>query len=207
MRSVLVAARADVAPNELSNDRSGAAGLIFAGGRSSRMGTDKALIDIGGEPLISRVLRAVRSLHPVVIVGGQSENFQALDASWCGDEHPGDGPLGALITGMHVVRSKIVVGVACDLPNLAPQHVQQLVEQLQRSTACVAAPLVSGTHQWHVAAWQRDCLPQLETAFSRGERSLRRVALELGVVSVVFADNTSFVDVDTPDDFTQAFPE
>lgn len=196
-----------MAPEPLSQPRSDAAGLIFAGGQSSRMGTDKALMDVQGEPLINRVRRALVLLDPVVVVGGRAEDFDGVTERWCADEHPGQGPLGALITGMRVVGEDIVVGAACDLPNLSSTHVGALVDQLRSTTAGVAAPLVGGTHQWHVAAWRRSRLPQLEHAFARGERSLRRVAVELGVVSVVFTNTAGFVDLDTPDDVAQAFPE
>ncbi len=196
-----------MASNELTRDRAPAAGLILAGGRSKRMGVNKALLDVGGAPLITRVLGAFDTLTPVVIVGGRHEDFKDLDAAWCGDEQPGEGPLGALISGMHQLQAEIVVAAACDLPHLASNSVEQLIDELRRSSAGVAAPLVSGTHQWHVAAWRRAGLESLELAFARGERSLRHVANELGVVSVVFADNANFVDVDTPDDFSRAFPE
>ena len=196
-----------MAPNQLNNVVTPAAGLLFTGGRSARMGVDKALIDVEGEPLVSRVLRALDVLVPVVIVGGRQEDFGDLDALWCADLYPGEGPLGALISGMHQVRCDTVVAVACDLPHLTSNSVEVLVNQLVTSGGAVAVPLVAGRHQWHVAAWRRDQLAILEDAFLRGVRSLYRVAAELGVVSVVFADSNEFLDVDTPDDLSRAFPE
>ncbi len=206
MRVVLAAARAHVASIKLTRDRSLTAGLVFAGGQSTRMGADKAVLHVDGQPLIARVLTALGGLSTVVIVGGNEDDFRELDVRWLADAHPGEGPLGALITGMKHVAAEHVVAAACDLPHLRASIVDELIGQLRSSGAQVATPLIAGTHQWHVAAWSNDALPALEDAFSRGERSLRSAANELDVVSVVFASQREFDDVDTPDDLARAFP-
>ncbi len=171
------------------------------------MGVDKALLRVDGQPLIARVLRALHGLGTVVIVGGNEDDFREMEVPWLADAHPGEGPLGALITGMKHVDAEVVVATACDLPFLRADIVDELIRQLRSSGAQVAAPLIAGTYQWHVAAWSHDAVPTLEAAFSRGERSLRGAVNELDVVSVVFASPRDFADVDTPDDFARAFPE
>lgn len=207
MRVVLAAARADVASINLIGDRSPTAGLVFAGGQSTRMGLDKAVLHVDGQPLIARVLTALCGLGAVAIVGGNEDDFREMDVRWLADAHPGEGPLGALITGMKHVEAEVVVAAACDLPHLRADIVDELIWQLRSSGAQVATPLIGGTYQWHIAAWSNDALPALEAAFSRGVRSLRGAASGLNVVSVVFASHRDFDDVDTPDDLARAFPE
>ena len=78
-------------------------GAILAGGQSERMGFNKALLEIDGEPLIAKVARV---LNEVVvgnfqIVGGDSATFTSLGYSCLSDEYPGEGPLGGIITALN----------------------------------------------------------------------------------------------------------
>jgi molybdopterin-guanine dinucleotide biosynthesis protein A len=186
--------------------RAESAGLVFVGGRSSRLGVDKATLDIGGDRLVSRVIRALSIVDEVLVVGGDAGTFQEMAVGWCGDAYPGEGPLGALLSGFGCVDHDVVVACACDLANLTSSSLDMLLYERRRSGAAAAVPLISGRLQWHVAVWHRRALPVLEQAFQAGERSLHRAARTLDLVAVVLPYGDEFLDIDTPEDLRRLLP-
>ncbi len=75
-------------------------GAVLAGGESSRMGTDKAFIAVDGEPMVLRAARTLQEAgaQPTVVVGGDEPRLKQLGLATLADDHPGEGPLGAVIT-------------------------------------------------------------------------------------------------------------
>ena len=72
------------------------AGAVLTGGRSSRMGRDKATLPVDGVPMAARVADALRraGAEPVLAVGGDQAALEALGLTWVADRHPGEGPSG-----------------------------------------------------------------------------------------------------------------
>lgn len=161
------------------------------------------MLDVGGRPLIAGVLDALSALDTVTVVGGDEADFLSFHVGWCADETPGQGPLGALLSGWHAVDAAVVVAAACDLPSVNGETVAEIVRQRARTDADLCVPLIGGQKQWHLAAWSISALPSLERAYFNGERSLRRAASGLQTIAVVLADVDVFSDLDTPDDLTR----
>src|SRR5712691_1983298 len=96
-----------------------ASGAVMAGGRSSRFGRDKALLEIGGETLLQRTVRTVRTVaQRVIVLGPQERAAQVEDAAVLQDEIPGIGPLGGIYTALRATPGSAVLVVAVDMPFL-----------------------------------------------------------------------------------------
>lgn len=162
------------------------------------MGADKATLDLGGSPMVARVVEALGGLTSVTIIGGSFDEHVAPTARRCLDRYPGEGPLGALITGFHVTNAPVVFAAACDLPKLSELVVAQLVRARAADDADVCVPLVDGRLQWHVASWHRRALEELENTFASGERALFRAARRLSITALVPPRPEELVDIDTP---------
>src|SRR5271154_3497903 len=95
------------------------AGFVLAGGQSSRMGRDKAMLEIDGASMIRRAINLVRSvgIEPVV-VGSPGEFKRQLDARVITDEWPGAGPLGGIATALSESDKQWNLVIACDMPYL-----------------------------------------------------------------------------------------
>ncbi|MBI2955551.1 MAG: molybdenum cofactor guanylyltransferase [Chloroflexi bacterium] len=94
-------------------------GIILAGGKSSRMGTDKTMIDLGGKGLTEVVLETVSTLvDDIVIVTNSPQLFTGLPASLTPDVEPGAGPLGGILSGLLASQQDLNLVVACDMPFL-----------------------------------------------------------------------------------------
>jgi molybdopterin-guanine dinucleotide biosynthesis protein A len=185
-------------------------GIVLAGGSSSRMGRDKAFIEVEGRPLVAVAVAAARSggASRVVVVGGDAARIRQLDldliVDLVADEHPGEGPLGGLITGLRASRDPIAMVLACDMPAIDGESVARIVGTLSdHVTAMVAAPLVGDRLQILTAAYRLKVLPVLDQAFAAGERAPRRALEAVEVVEVLGIDPVRLDDVDQPQDLSR----
>ncbi len=105
---------------------------MLAGGRSRRLGTDKAFVEVEGRWLIGHVLNALVGASQTLIVGGRDPRLPEVaadaDAVHVPDRWPGDGPLGAVITALGHARHPVTVILPCDLPGISPADVALLVD-------------------------------------------------------------------------------
>jgi molybdopterin-guanine dinucleotide biosynthesis protein A len=178
-------------------------GAVLTGGASTRMGTDKALLEVAGEPMAVRVARALRTAGAtgVVCIGGDDDALAALGLAVVPDEHPGEGPLGALITALGASAHPVVVVAPCDLLAPDPAVATALRAALRAEPeADAAVAVVDGVRQPLDGAYRRTCRPRLVEVFTRGERSVRRALLELLVVEVTIPGADALRDADTPED-------
>lgn len=183
------------------------AGAVLTGGASRRMGCDKALVDVGGRPMAAVVAGALRiaGADPVLAVGGAGAALAGDGVVAVADDHPGEGPLGGVITALGHSRNEVVVVLACDLPATDPENVRLVVAALAGAPeASCAVPVVDGRIQSLHAAWRRSALPELRTAFGAGERALHRVLEQLGMVLVTGVGPAALVDVDAPEALRRA---
>jgi molybdenum cofactor guanylyltransferase len=104
---------------------------IQAGGKSSRMGTDKAFALLDGKPLIEHVLDKVRQIDPaeILIVTKTPERYAAYDGVTVVNEGTQDyGPLGGLLVALNATHHKNVLMVGCDMPFLNPRLLAFIVD-------------------------------------------------------------------------------
>ena len=191
-------------------------GAVLAGGASSRMGTDKAFIEIDGVPMVMRAARTLRAAGaaPTLAVGGDHHRLNALGLDAVEDRYPGEGPLGGVITALgaldaHGGRIEAVVTLPCDIISPDVAAVCCVLDGLAAAAgdsadglvaADLVVPMGAGVPQWAHAAWRRRCLPTLKEAFARGVRALREAARQLRAVEVEVPGEDWFRDADRPQD-------
>jgi molybdopterin-guanine dinucleotide biosynthesis protein A len=164
------------------------------------MGRDKALLPVSGRPLALTVAEALRAAGAarVLAVGGDEAALTALGLEVVADRHPGEGPLGGILTALAATEDEVVVALACDLPNADPGAVQAVVGAL--GDADVAAPRRGGRLELLHAAWARRSEAHLAEAFAAGERAVHRAVQGMAVAEVEGLDDRHLDDVDEPED-------
>jgi molybdopterin-guanine dinucleotide biosynthesis protein A len=164
------------------------------------MGRDKALIEVDGRTLARTVADALHAAGAgrVVAVGGDADGLAALGIEVVADRHPGEGPLGGILTALAATDAEVVMVLACDLPSPDPASIARVVDAL--GDADVAAPFHDGRHELLHAAYHRRAEPVLAAAFAAGERAPHRAVGDLTVVSVTGLSPLSLADADTPAD-------
>ena len=119
---------------------------VLAGGKSSRMGTDKALLEVLGQPLIERVLARVEGLaDEVIVITNQPADFVYLDIPLFADIVPNKGSLGGIYTAISRATGEHTLVVAVDMPFLQPGLLAFLLSL--REGYDVVAPRLEGYPQ------------------------------------------------------------
>jgi molybdopterin-guanine dinucleotide biosynthesis protein A len=182
-------------------------GAVLTGGRSTRMGRDKAFIELDGTPLVLRVAKALvgSGIERVVSVGGDVEALRALGLEAVDDPRQGDGPLAGIAAALaHAGDAAIVMVLACDLAGASPAGVNRVIDALRHAAgAQVAVPVVEGKVEPLHTAWRPAVLPFLEAALDGGERAVHTILDRLSTVSVTDVDPAWFVNLNTPADLGQ----
>lgn len=187
--------------------------VIQAGGKSSRMGQNKALLPFQGEPLIMRVYRRLASLaNEVLITVNQTTGFEFLGLPLITDVYPGKGTLGGLFTGLQAARGPLIAVVGCDMPFVNPILLHAELDLLDRTEADAVIPLSdSGLELLHSVYRRETCLPAIYKSLMADQ--LRLVSwlpdvkvqeMPLDEVKVYDPELHAFFNLNTPDDFKQA---
>jgi molybdopterin-guanine dinucleotide biosynthesis protein A len=174
------------------------AGAILAGGASRRMGTDKALVEVAGRPMVVAVADALweAGCHPVWCQGGDATALATLGLDVVPDECPGDGPLPAILTALRHARRDLVVA-ACDLPRLDASTVRALIAAGGQDVDVVVARAGERTHL--LSWWSSSTEQALARLVGAGERSYRAGIAALRSVEID-VDPGAVHNVNHPDD-------
>ncbi|HEY5104020.1 MAG TPA: molybdenum cofactor guanylyltransferase [Acidimicrobiales bacterium] len=175
-------------------------GAVLTGGYSSRMGSDKALLEVDGVSMAGRVARAMleAGAREVFAVGGDGVTLGTLGLQVVPDETPHEGPLAGIIAALRVASEDVVVVTACDMPWIGAVHVARLVHAIDKFDVVISA--ANGQLQPLHAAWTRATLEKVEAAFQAGERSPLRAIQNLDYLVVDFGVGPWSIDLDTPRD-------
>jgi molybdopterin-guanine dinucleotide biosynthesis protein A len=119
------------------------------------------------------------------------------------DLHPGEGPLGGILTALHHSSTEWNLIVACDMPGLSAEFLEQLLAEAGRTEAAILLPYgPDGRPEPLCAVWRRRALPDLEAAFSRGVRKVTAALDGLAVARFDVAETAVFQNVNTPQDWS-----
>lgn len=181
-------------------------GAIFAGGRSSRMGRDKAFLTIDGQTLIARQAALLRGLgaSELIISGRPDVDYGISDARIVYDPVKDAGPLAGLVAVLSAARHAWVLVVAVDLPKLDAAFLNRLLALGGGRTGVV--PHGPRGHEPLAALYPRALLPEAEAALQRGDYALHTLVerAEKNPLVTQFelkpADLNALANCNTPDD-------
>lgn len=146
-------------------------GIILAGGKSSRMGRDKALLVHRGRTFIQSIVDALVPLVEEIIVVSDNPTHNIINTLRVNDNVKDSGPLSGLITGLAHSNTPFNLVISCDVPNLNTALLSQLVAASDEHTELVQFKINNKTTPL-VAIYKTSCSSTLEAAFSQGERRL-----------------------------------
>lgn len=181
------------------------AALILAGGDARRMGGgDKPLLDVGGQPMLMRVITALEQADIAISANGNPARFAAFGRPVLDDgAFAGNGPLAGVLAGLDWAR-RIGAGALLTVPGDTPFVPTGLAGCLQPPPACARSS--SQVHHL-VALWPVGCRDALHAFLLSGNsRRVGAFAAVIGMRAVDFTVRTwdPFFNVNTPDDLVQA---
>ncbi|MDQ3100895.1 MAG: molybdenum cofactor guanylyltransferase [Bacteroidota bacterium] len=160
-------------------------GVVLAGGKSSRMGKDKALIEINGRTLLDHALDKLQARVSDLLVIGDPQKYGHVGPFVIADEAPDQGPLIGLITAMRYASNDRLLVLACDMPNVTDRLLERLQRELGNFTDAVV-PKHRDRIEPLCAAYHRRCERHFREMWRNGDlkvqnalRGLRIHELEL----------------------------
>lgn len=181
-----------------------AAGFVLAGGRSTRMGQDKALLQLGGVTLVERCLDKLRAVCDEVAIAGGTEELQRF-AHVIPDEVPGCGPLGGIVRALEQSSREWNLFLPVDAPFVPVECLRELLRTAVEGSADAVVARADGRLQPLCGVYSRRVFPVLRRELAEGRWKVAPALEAAGKMSVMdFANVKWFANLNTPAEFAEA---
>ncbi|PKQ62249.1 hypothetical protein BZG02_13100 [Labilibaculum filiforme] len=180
-------------------------GIILSGGKSSRMGREKGLVEYQGKALIEYSIDALRTVCDELIISSGNDCYSYLGIPIVNDEVENCGPIGGIYTCMKAVPSDIYLVVSCDVPNITSHLFSNLLSVLDQNEAVIPID-ANNKFQPLVACYSSTCLPVFESELKEGRLKMMKLLEKLKVLyhkippEVDSNGSNLFFNANTPDD-------
>lgn len=187
--------------------------FVLAGGKSSRMGCDKALLEFAGRPLLRHAIELASSVAPDVRIVGDPSKYAAFGPA-ISDIYSGRGPLGGIHAALADSTKGLNLVLATDLPFVQPGFLRYLIAKAQATDAFVTVPQIGRYFEPLCAVYRKQFAETVEAALSKGKnkvdalfaQSPTRIVSEKEIVGAGFS-SAMFRNLNTPDDMRKAEQE
>jgi molybdenum cofactor guanylyltransferase len=188
------------------------AAFILAGGKSTRMGTDKAFVALDGRTLLARALELARTVTADVRIVGSPEKFAAF-ATVVEDVFPGCGPLGGIHAALRSSQKELNLILAVDVPFVSFALLQFLITRARNSSATVTVSCTNAGWQPLCAIYRREFAEAAENALREGRYKIDALFEDAPTQAIVEAELESagfspkiFRNLNTPEELKSAQP-
>jgi len=146
----------------------GATGIILAGGKSSRMGEDKGLVFLEGQPMVTHVIEQLKEVvGEVIVIANNTE---------------GKGPVGGIYTGLVYSKTELNLCISCDTPFVSAQFLKWLLSQANGSM--VTLPRFNENVHQLIGVYKKSAIPVFKNNLNSGRLKLSKVNDEAGCAIV-----------------------
>lgn len=178
-------------------------GIILAGGKSSRMGQDKALLEIDGKPMIGYVSELLREFCDEIIVSSSNEEHAPYGDFMVEDQIKDAGPLAGIQAGLTAAKNEQCFVLSCDTPFVTKEVLERLRENSEDTLIAVS----SSNHRLQplIAIYSKKALSIIASYLENDERSLLPLQKICNAKVVYFGTNESkaFENLNTPSEWQQ----
>jgi molybdenum cofactor guanylyltransferase len=168
------------------NKRDNISGIVLAGGKSSRMGTDKGLMKFMDKPMISPVISAALAVTNEILIVSNNPSYKILGYKVVGDIIKDCGPMGGIYTGMIMSQTDYHLVLSCDIPFINPEILEKLKSQINGHYDAYI-PLQNGKEHPLCGIYHRSCLKVFYKALLNGNFKMKDALKRLKV---------QYVDID-----------
>ncbi|MFI8708324.1 molybdenum cofactor guanylyltransferase [Bacillus sp. NPDC077411] len=184
------------------------AGIVLAGGRSSRFGEPKALANWQGKTFIEHSIEALKEIVTDMVVISHSditdELSHMLNVPVIEDLalYKGNGPLAGLVTGMEYVSADWYIVAPCDTPNVSKEWALELIERAEEAYEAIV-PLAEGRKQPLLALYHYKVKEKIERLLKEEKRSMQGLLSQCNVQYVTVTETDIFVNVNTKEEYKE----
>lgn len=166
-------------------------GIILAGGKSSRMGTNKALLQYRGMSFIQHIINVMRPLVDRIIIVGKPEYYTDLKFKRIDDVYKNSGPIAGIHAGLEDSTTPFNLVLSCDVPLITEPLLKELIENIDENKDVV---MIKSKGQPHplIAIYQKQCGTLFDDLLSRGENRLLSALDHLKVKTISLSEANAF---------------
>jgi len=182
-----------------------ATAIILAGGRGSRMGADKSLLSVDGQPIIERICeRLAGRFDQILISANEPEKLAFLGLEVIPDRIPGQGPLMGIASALEVSSNDLNFVVACDIPRMHIALVEEMLAEADRSGADVVVPMM-GSEEYEplFAVYRKSALEAINKVLASGGRRISDIFAQCRVKYVRLTDAEWLRNLNTPAEYEE----
>jgi len=151
-------------------------GIILAGGKSSRMGTDKGFIDLNGKPFITHIIEAMKPLVSDIIIVSNNSEYDQFGYIRIEDSIKESGPLAGLYTGLCYSEAEYNLVLSCDIPLINSKVINKLIDGIDETKDVIQLKSQNKTMPL-MALYKKHCLHKCKALLDKDEKRLR-IAVE-----------------------------
>ncbi|MBI3753988.1 MAG: molybdenum cofactor guanylyltransferase [Deltaproteobacteria bacterium] len=169
-------------------------GIILAGGKSSRMGFNKAFIDIGGERIIDRTIKLFKRLfEEIILVTNNPAEYEEMDILTAADIVKDAGSLGGIYTGLFHASYEYSFIAACDMPFL---NKAVILKMMGISDGCQAVvPFVLGRYHPLHAVYSKKCIKPVEEMIKNNDLRIANLFQKIKIKRLEEKDGPSLEQI------------
>ncbi|MCM3734498.1 molybdenum cofactor guanylyltransferase [Bacillus cytotoxicus] len=184
------------------------AGIVLAGGKSSRFGEPKALAMWQGKTFIEHSVEALKEVTTDIVVISHpditNELSHILNVPVVEDIelYKGNGPLAGLLTGMEFIDANWYIVAPCDTPNVSKEWALELIERADETYEAIV-PLVEGKKQPLLALYHAKVKGRIERLLKEEKRSMQGLLSQCNIRYVTAEERDVFVNVNTKEEYSE----
>jgi molybdopterin-guanine dinucleotide biosynthesis protein A len=174
-------------------------GVIMAGGKSSRMGTDKGLVVFNRKPFVQYAIDLLKPLFPELIISTQNPEYGQFGLPLLKDEIPDCGPLGGIYSALKASKTKYIFVLACDMPFVTTENIEKLLV-CKDDFECVI-PKVGEKLEPLCAIYSKSLIKTIEESLKSGNLAMHHLVSVSNCRLVDFdAQVPDFQNINSPDE-------
>ena len=166
-------------------------GIILAGGKSSRMGTDKGMQELCGKPLIQYAIQALSGLCDTIIISSSSKAYHSLGNKVVADVFPGIGPMGGIYSALKQSNTEKNLVLSCDLPFVSKELMSFILKNSEGFE--IAVPYEGNQHYEPLCGFYNQSVLKLMGEYiQKGNYKLPDLFDEISINRLIISTEASF---------------
>ena len=171
--------------------------VIFAGGKSSRMGTDKGFVSYNNKTFIEHIITAIQPLVDEIIIISNHENYDQFGLKRYDDLIKNAGPLAGIYTGLHYSKTENNLVVSCDVPLINTEVLQKLIEQINSKPEVIQLQS-NDKNMPLIAIYKKNCeaifLEELKLDQRKVQKAIKKCKVQTVVIDSVLDKHTTNIN-------------
>lgn len=175
-------------------------GIILAGGKSSRMGTDKGFVLYNNKPFIKHSIDALRPLVDTILIVSDNPDYDSFNCTRVDDAFKNAGPLAGLYSGLQQSETETNLILSCDVPLVNTSLLQHLLDENTEDATCIQFESQGKTMPL-IALYKKQCLSTCLELLNAGERRLQALTHNLNTTTIALNGNLGqfTTNINTPE--------